>query len=110
MKWRVCKPTPMCLEQRTHQERAVHTVHETLQDESQSFVYGGSLRAECLYFTSKTGSTGSTQPAFIKFNLHGAKPLISTLVLLSLSMANITQAKKTSQSLTADREHRYTNT
>lgn len=63
----------------------------------------------CLYFTSKTGFTGSTQHILLTFNQHVAKTLISTLVLLNLSTANTTHAKKTSQNLTQYRKDCYTN-
>lgn len=64
----------------------------------------------CLYFTSKTGFTGSTQHIFPTFNQHIAKTLINTLVLLSLSTANTRHAMKTSQNLTEYRKDCYSNT
>lgn len=64
----------------------------------------------CLYFTSKTGFTGSTQHIFPTFNQHIAKTLINTLVLLSLSTANTRHAMKTSQNLTEYWKNCYSNT
>lgn len=78
-----------------------------LRDESQSFVYGGSLRALVFvfYFKNRFHWIYSTCISNI-WSTH-CKNLINTLVLLSLSTANITQARKTSQSLTRDRKNCY---
>lgn len=97
------------IEQTANQERSIQFMKCCKMNHNHLFMEEVWMQ-ECLYFTSKTGFTGSIQHILLTFNQHVAKTLINTLVLLNLSTANTTHAKKTWQILTQHRKYCYTNT